>query len=79
MPRKSSPPSDTRPNKFDVAKQWTAGYIVGLTPGAYEQNQSPHWQAGWNAGYASRAHKNIDLNKYLASIGCETMHTVSLQ
>jgi hypothetical protein len=39
-------------------------------------NGSPHWLAGWNAGYAMRGDRTRRLNKYLLSIGLKPMGVV---
>lgn len=65
-------------SKYDIAKEFSAGFCAALTPEPWCESNSQHWRAGYNAGYGIRKEKNERLNKYLASIGVETMGVVKL-
>lgn len=65
-------------NKYDVAKQFSAGYAACLTPLPRSLLESDHWIAGWDAGYSARRVKNDKLNEYLVSVGHEPMLEVRL-
>lgn len=56
------------------------GFRAGLLPDIIPKEKSEHWEAGYNYGYECRKTLKHDaLNKYLESIGCETMGWVTLQ
>lgn len=65
-------------SKYEIAKQYSAGYVAGLTPLGFDESKGPHWLAGYTAGYDARAEKNRQLNEYLVSIGEEPIRTVTL-
>ena len=65
-------------NKYDIAKEFTAGLVAALTPAGIDESKSPYWQAGYEAGYEMRAEKNRRLNEYLVSLGSEPMAVVKL-
>lgn len=62
--------------KYDIAKQWSAGFAAALLPSARSLSESDHWLSGYDAGYGLRGTKNEKLNGYLRSIGQEPMAVV---
>lgn len=62
--------------KYDVAKEYSAGFAASLLPSTRSLSESDHWLAGWDAGYALRTAKNERLNQYLKRNGHEQMATV---
>lgn len=66
-------------SKYEIAKQFSAGLVAALRPTAFRKMASKHWQAGYGAGYAMRAEKNLRLSDYLVSIGSKPMEIVTTQ
>lgn len=60
-------------NKYDIAKEFYAGFLAALMPLGCDDTKPAHWQAGYLAGYRIRAERSRVLNEYLASIGQEPM------
>lgn len=65
-------------SKYDIAKQFSAGFAAALIPQGRNLSESDHWLSGWDAGYGMRAAKSEQLNLYLVSIGHEPMGTVGI-
>ena len=65
-------------NKYDIAKEFSAGLVAALKPTFLDYGKSEHWQAGYSAGAAMRAEKNQRLNEYLVGIGQKPMAVVKL-
>lgn len=68
----------TNESKFDVGKEWSAGFVASLLPAPRSLSESDHWLAGYDTGYGLRRQKSELLNKYLVSIGHEPMGVVRL-
>ncbi|MFA5056533.1 MAG: hypothetical protein WC485_00330 [Opitutaceae bacterium] len=67
-------------NKYVIANQFSAGFISGILASCHDTtDETTHWLAGWDAGYAMRAEKNWRLNGYLVSIGEKPMGVIRLQ
>lgn len=62
-------------DKFDIGKEFSAGFVAALTPQPIDPVASMHWQAGYAAGCSLRTEKGARLNSYLETIGVEKMHT----
>lgn len=67
-----------RETKYDICKQFGAGYGACLAPLPRSLSESDHWLAGWDAGYAARKVKNEQLDRYLISIGHEPQAKIIL-
>lgn len=65
-------------SKYDVAREWYAGFGAVLTSKSRDANASDHWLAGWDAGYKVRADSRELFNAYLDSIGMERMGVIRL-
>jgi DNA-binding PadR family transcriptional regulator len=63
--------------KYDIAKQYRAGYAASIALESLGDDRSIHWVAGWNAGYRARMAAAETLNSYLSSIGCATMEVMT--
>lgn len=57
--------------RYDIMKDWSAGYVAALTPLPIDAEKSNHWHAGYTAGYHARKQRGEALDKYLVSIGLE--------
>lgn len=69
----------TRPKpetKYDVAREFSAGFAAALLTQVRSLSESDHWLSGYDAGYSFRKDKNKRLNEYLVSIGHEPMAVV---
>ncbi len=67
----------TKPEtKYDIAREFSAGFCAALLPAPRSLSESDHWLSGYDAGYGLRGTKNEKLNGYLRSIGCEAMAIV---
>lgn len=69
---------DTCPDKYEVAKEFIAGFAAAVQVEPCSPDKSDHWHAGWDAGYRFRSATHSPLNEYLVSIGCEPMGIVRL-
>ena len=65
-----------QPSKYDIARQFTKGFVAALTPDARSLSESDHWLAGYDAGYGLRAQKNELLNEYLVGIGYKPLDVI---
>jgi hypothetical protein len=63
-------------DRLDIARKWSAGFIAGITPSSWNDNESEHWKRGFSTGYATRKQKNELLNAYLESLGFLPMSTI---
>jgi hypothetical protein len=68
--------NEAKETKYDVAKEFSAGFVASLKPSARLLSESDHWLAGWDAGYAFRDSKNSLMDEYLVSIGLGRMGVV---
>lgn len=57
--------------RYQIMREWSEGFAVGIVPSGIEAIRSEHWQAGYSAGYATRKEKNRLMDEYLVSIGQE--------
>ena len=57
------------PEVYEIARQWSEGFTTALLPGPRDENQSEHWLAGWDVGYALRPTKHELLNLYMVQSG----------
>ena len=65
-------------SKYDIAKEYSAGFSAGLLPASRDDRKSDHWYHGYDDAYRSRCIKHALLNEYLRSIGVEQMGYVQL-
>jgi hypothetical protein len=66
-------------SRYEIAKEFTAGYVAALIPATKELTESNHWLAGYDAGYRAREAKNAAINEYLGSIGLKPMAMITTQ
>ena len=64
--------------RYDIMKDWSAGYVAALLPLAIDSEKSDHWHAGYTSGYHARKHRGESLDKYLVSIGLEPQVIISI-
>lgn len=64
--------------KYDVAKEFSAGFCAAILPEAVDHSKSTHWHAGYAAGYSFRQNKNHALNEYLVELGYQPMAKIRL-
>jgi hypothetical protein len=55
--------------RYEIAKEFSAGFAAALIPSGIDPAKPSHWHAGYSAGYGLRTEKNRLLNEYLVSIG----------
>ncbi len=64
--------------RFEVMKEWTAGFVAGIAPSGCDPTKGEHWQAGYLDGYKMRAAKGAALDQYLISTGREPQAKIRL-
>lgn len=66
-------------NKYDIADEFNTGLVASLSHARRDERKSPHWLAGWDAGYGLKEARTAKLNAYLLSLNVEPMATVTTQ